>query len=191
MCSARLVPCGQSSVRPGDAVVLSGDVGRHGIAILAAREELALESAIESDCADLSKPVRALRDAGLEIHCLRDCTRGGLATNLIEIAQQARVDIAIDEGRVPVAAAVRGACELLGLDPLYVANEGRFVAFLPEAQAEPALAVLRAFPVAVGATILGCVSASAAGTGRVTSRGALGAARVLDMLSGEQLPRIC
>lgn len=179
------------SVRPGDAVILSGDVGRHGIAILAAREELALESAIESDCADLSQPVLALLEAGLEVHCLRDCTRGGLATNLIEIAQQARLDLAIDEGCVPVEPAVQGACELLGLDPLYVANEGRFVAFLPEPQAERALEILRRHPVGAGARRIGRACEARDRAGQVTLRGCLGTGRVLDMLSGEQLPRIC
>lgn len=179
------------SVRPGDAVILSGDVGRHGIAILAAREELALQSAIESDCADLSRPVLALLEAGLEIHCLRDCTRGGLATTLIEIAQQARVDVAIDEGLVPVEPAVQGACELLGLDPLYVANEGRCVCFLPAAQGERALEILQQHPVSAGATRIGRVGEGRDRAGRVTLRGSLGAGRVLDMLSGEQLPRIC
>jgi hydrogenase expression/formation protein HypE len=180
---------GPSSVRPGDAVILSGDVGRHGIAILAAREELALESTVESDCADLSRPVLALLDAGVEVHCLRDCTRGGFATNLIEIAQQARVDVAIEETRVAVEPAVRGACELLGLDPLYVANEGRMVCFVPEAQAARAVEVLRGFAACAGAAIVG--RACDAGAGLVTLRGALGASSVLDMLSGEQLPRIC
>jgi hydrogenase expression/formation protein HypE len=182
---------GPGAVRAGDAVILSGDVGRHGIAILVAREELALEGAIESDCADLSRPVLALLEAGLDIHCLRDCTRGGFATNLIEIAQQARVDVAIDEDCVPVAPTIRGACELLGLDPLYVANEGRFVCFVPEAQAEHALDVLRRHAVSAGATVVGRVRDAAENAGWVTLRGALGAARMLDMLSGEQLPRIC
>jgi hydrogenase expression/formation protein HypE len=184
---------GPGAVRPGDAVILSGDVGRHGIAILAAREELALESMVESDCADLSKPVLALLDAGLEIHCLRDCTRGGCATNLIEIAQQTHVDLEIEEARVPVVPAVQGACELLGLDPLYVANEGRFVCFVPEAQAERAIEVLRGHAVSAGAVRVGRARETGRGTGagRVTLRGALGVARVLDMLSGEQLPRIC
>lgn len=179
------------SVRPGDAVLLSGDVGRHGIAILAAREELALQSPVISDCGDLSRPVLALLEADLEIHCLRDCTRGGLATTVIEIAQQARVDVAIDEGRVPVEPAVQGACELLGLDPLYVANEGRFIAFVPEADAERALEILRRHPVSAGARRIGRTGEGRAQGGRVTLRGSLGAGRVLDMLSGEQLPRIC
>jgi hydrogenase expression/formation protein HypE len=183
-----------SSVRAGDAVIVSGDIGRHGVAILAAREELALESAIESDCADLSRPVRALLDAGCEIHCLRDCTRGGFATSLIEIASEARATIAIDETAVPVHETVRGACELLGFDPLYVANEGRFVCLLPEAQAQQALAILREHRVSSAAAIVGCVTAGAvagAPAGIVTARGRLGVSRVLDLLSGEQLPRIC
>jgi hydrogenase expression/formation protein HypE len=184
--SARVI--GPASVRAGDAVIVSGDVGRHGVAILAAREELALESAIESDCADLSRPVLALLGAGCEVHCLRDCTRGGFATSLIEIAREARATIAIDEGAVPVHETVRGACELLGFDPLYVANEGRFVCLLPEAQAQRALTILRGHCVSADARIVGCVTA---GSGIVTARGRLGVSRVLDLLSGEQLPRIC
>jgi hydrogenase expression/formation protein HypE len=179
-------------VRAGDAVIVSGDVGRHGVAILAAREELALESAIESDCADLSRPVRALLDAGCEIHCLRDCTRGGFATSLIEIAREARATIAIDETRVPVHETVRGACELLGFDPLYVANEGRFVCMLPEAQGPRALAILREYPACANADVIGGVTGGVTGgAGIVTARGRLGVSRVLDLLSGEQLPRIC
>ncbi len=187
---------GPTSVAPGDAVLVSGDVGRHGIAILTAREELALESSLESDCADLSQPVLGLLEAGLEIHCLRDCTRGGLATSLIEIARHSHRDMRIEEAHVPVRMEVRGACELLGLDPLYVANEGCFVCFLPERDAAAALEILRGHPVSAGAVRIGRVGASAdpvtgATAGTVTLRGALGAERVLDLLSGEQLPRIC
>lgn len=118
-----------SAVRPGDTVLLSGDVGRHGIAIMAVREGLSFETAIESDCAPLWEPVAALLEAGIEIHCLRDLTRGGLSSGLIEIAETARVRVSIEEMLVPVREDVAGACEILGLDPLYLANEGRFVAF--------------------------------------------------------------
>jgi hydrogenase expression/formation protein HypE len=182
----RILP---SAVRPGDAVILSGDIGRHGMAIMAVREGLEFESAIESDCAPVAEPVLGLLQAGIEVHCLRDLTRGGLASALNEIAQAAGVAIELDERQVPVREDVRGACEILGFDPLYVANEGRFAAFVPEAHAARALEILRGFEVSGGAAVVGTVSTEAAGL--VTMRGLLGARRVVDMLSGEQLPRIC
>src|SRR5581483_5209663 len=131
-----------TSIRPGDAVLVSGDIGRHGMAIMATREGLAFESPIESDCAALIAPVQALLAAGLQIHCLRDLTRGGLATALVEIAEAANLAVNIDEQKVPVTEAVRGACEILGFEPLYVANEGRFVCILPQDQAAAALEIL-------------------------------------------------
>ncbi len=176
-------------VVPGDVVLLSGDVGRHGMAIMSVREGLQFESAIESDCAPLAAPVLALLDAGIGIHCLRDLTRGGLASALNEIAATAGVQVDIEEDAVPVRDDVRGACEILGLDPLYVANEGRFAAFVPEAHAARALAIMRLQPVGAAAAVIGTVSAGAPGL--VTLKSQLGVARVLDLLSGEQLPRIC
>lgn len=178
-----------ASVRPGDAVLLSGDVGRHGMAILAVREGLRFESTIETDCAPLAAPVLALLAAGLDVHCLRDLTRGGLATTLIEIAEASRLHVEVDETRVAVEENVTGACEILGLDPFYLANEGRFVVFVPKAQAEAALAVLHQHPVSARATRVGEVSSSPAGL--VTLQSRIGTRRVLDMQSGEQLPRIC
>lgn len=178
-----------SQVRPGDAVLLSGDVGRHGMAIMSVREGLAFEGAIESDCAPLVAPVMGLLDAGLEVHCLRDLTRGGLTSALNEIAETARLQIDIEETAVPVREDVQGACEILGLDPLYVANEGRFVAFIPEPEADRALEVLRGHAVCQGACRIGRVTAESAGL--VTLRSRIGARRILDRLSGEQLPRIC
>jgi hydrogenase expression/formation protein HypE len=177
------------SVRVGDAVIVSGDVGRHGMAIMASREGLAFESAIESDCASLVAPVRALLDAKLDIHCLRDLTRGGLATALVEISESAKLSVAIDETAVPVAELVRGACEILGLEPLYVANEGRFVCFLPAAQAPQALEILRRTAPGGAPALIGTVRATPQGT--VLLRSVIGAERILDRLSGEQLPRIC
>jgi len=178
-----------ASVRVGDVVIISGDVGRHGMAIMASREGLAFESAIESDCAPLVEPVHALLDGGVEVHCMRDLTRGGLATALVEIAETAGLLIAIEEGRVPVTDLVRGACEILGLEPMYVANEGRFVCFVPEAQATAALQILaRAVPDGVPA-VIGRVRASPAGS--VTLKSVIGAERIIERLSGEQLPRIC
>jgi hydrogenase expression/formation protein HypE len=175
------------SVRPGDLILLNGDVGRHGIAIMAVREGLSFESAIESDCAPLAEVVLKLIEAGIELHCLRDLTRGGLASALNEIAQTAQVHITIDESAVPVREDVQGACEILGLDPLYVANEGRFIAFVAPQDAERALEILRTF--SSEATLIGQVLAEPRGLVTLTSR--IGAQRILDMLSGEQLPRIC
>lgn len=178
-----------SAVRPGDAILLSGDLGRHGIAIMAVREGLEFESPILSDCAPLSAPVAALLDAGIDVHCLRDLTRGGLASTLVEISQGSGLRLAIAEELIPVPEAVRGACELLGFDPLYVANEGRFAAFVPEAEADRALAVLRAHAVSAGAVRIGHVADNSEPLVTLESR--IGATRIVDMLSGEQLPRIC
>ena len=178
-----------TSVRPGDAILLSGDVGRHGMAIMAVREGLAFETTIESDCAPLAGIVADLLSAGIAVHCLRDLTRGGLASALIEIAEAAKVQIHIREVAVPVGEEVRGACEILGFDPLYVANEGRFVSFVPADQAERALRILRAHPIGKDAAIIGVVAAQPAGIVTIESR--IGATRIVDMLSGEQLPRIC
>jgi len=179
-----------ASVRPGDAVLLSGDVGRHGIAVLSAREGLAFESEIQSDSALLSGIVLDLLAAGLEIHCLRDLTRGGLATALVEIAEASRTHVQIDESRIPVREDVQGACEILGFDPMYVANEGRFIAFLPQSQADRALDILRRHPLGREALLLGSVLPQGE-PGIVTMRSKIGALRIVDMLSGEQLPRIC
>jgi hydrogenase expression/formation protein HypE len=176
-------------VRPGDAVLLSGDVGRHGVAVLSVREGLAFDTPVASDCAPLAAPVLALQEAGVDVHCLRDPTRGGLATALAEIALDGGVGIEVDEACVPVADGVAGACELLGLDPLYVACEGRLVAFVAAADAERALAALRATPVAAGAVRIGRVVEGPAGM--VTLRTRLGTRRLLDLLAGEQQPRIC
>ena len=180
-----------TSVRAGDAIVLSGDLGRHGMAIMATRANLSFESEITSDCAPLVAPVQALLAAGLEIHCLRDLTRGGLATSLVEIAEQAKLALAIDAAKVPVSEMVQGACEILGLDPLYVANEGRFVCILPETQAAQAVELVNrtATDNAGAATIIGKVKPGPAG--QVTQRSVIGAERIVDRLSGEQLPRIC
>ena len=174
------------SVRPGDALLLSGDLGRHGIAIMAQRQGLEFETTIESDCAPLNGPVQALLAGGIEVHCLRDLTRGGLASALVEIALKAGVHIEISEALLPVGEEVRGACEVLGLDPLYVANEGRFAAFVPAAQADRALEILH--PHTQGACLIGGVRE---GRGQVTLKSQIGVPRVVDRLSGEQLPRIC
>ncbi len=177
------------SVRAGDAVLLSGDIGRHGMAIMTVREGLAFESTIESDCASLAGLVAALLRAGLQLHCLRDLTRGGLASALIEIAEVARLGIHLREAAIPVREDVQGACELLGFDPLYVANEGRFVCCLPAGEAERALDILHESPLAKDACLIGDVREKDAGL--VTMQSRIGAGRIVDMLSGEQLPRIC
>jgi hydrogenase expression/formation protein HypE len=177
------------SVRPGDLVLLNGDIGRHGIAIMAVREGLAFETAIESDTASLAGLVLALLDAGVEIHCLRDLTRGGLASALNEIAEAAAVQINMDESAIPVREDVQGACEILGLDPLYVANEGRCVAFVAPQDAERALAIMRSPPLGADAGLIGRVTEDHPGL--VTMKSKIGASRIVDMLSGEQLPRIC
>lgn len=183
------LPISPASVRPDDVLLLSGDIGRHGIAIMAMREGLTFESAIESDCAPLAGLVLALIEADVQISCLRDCTRGGLASTLVEIAQTAQYQIAIEETAIPVREDVRGACEILGLDPLYVANEGRFVAFVRPSDAERALAIMRDHPFGTEAAIIGKVLPEQ--TRLVNMKSAIGANRIVDMLSGEQLPRIC
>ncbi len=176
-------------IQTGDAILLSGDIGRHGMAIMAAREGLSFEGAIESDCADLSSLIQELIRSEIGIHCLRDLTRGGLASALVEIAEAAKRDLAVEERAISVRQEVQGACEILGLDPLYAANEGRFIAFVPESCAKQALAVLTAHPLGQGASQIGAVQKS--NQGLVTLKTAIGASRLVDMLSGEQLPRIC
>ena len=176
-------------VRPGDVVLVSGDVGRHGIAVLSVREGIAFETPVQSDCAPLTPLVAALFEAGVDVHCLRDTTRGGLASALNEIALDGAVSLVVDESAVPVDEAVEGACELLGLDPLYVACEGRMVAFVPEPQVDAALEAMRRHPLGAGAARIGRVTQGPAGM--VSLRTRLGGQRLLDLLSGEQLPRIC
>lgn len=180
---------GPESVRPGDVVIVSGDLGAHGVAILSVREGLEFEAPVVSDTAPLWEPVKALLDAGIDVHCLRDLTRGGLASTLNEIASGARVGVRLREADIAVEDAVRGACEILGLDPLYVANEGRFAAFVPAAQGERALEIMRRHPVCARASLAGEVVADTPGIVTLLSR--IGGNRVVDMLSGEQLPRIC
>ncbi len=176
-------------VRPGDAVFVSGDLGRHGIAILSVREGLAFEGALASDCAPLAGLVERLAALGADLHCLRDLTRGGLAAALNEIALDAKVGIALDEEAIPVAEPVAGACELLGLDPLYVANEGRLVAFVSAEAADRAWEILAAWSGDSRPARIGRVSAEHPGI--VAVRNALGGQRIVDLLAGEPLPRIC
>jgi hydrogenase expression/formation protein HypE len=180
---------GPRQVEPGDAILLSGDIGRHGIALMAVREGIRLETALESDCAPLARTVLNLFDAGITVHCMRDLTRGGLASALVEIAEVCGLGFTIHEDRIPVEGTVRAICEILGLDPVHVANEGRFIAFVPTTHLERALEVLHHDPLGMGARQIGTVDARK--PGQVVLRTAFGAHRILDMLSGEQLPRIC
>jgi hydrogenase expression/formation protein HypE len=177
--------------QPGDAVLLNGTMGDHGMTIMTQREGLQFESPLQSDCAPLNSLVAGLVTAlpPGTLHCLRDPTRGGLATTLNELAARSGVGIEIEETAVPVRPAVRGACELLGLDPLFVANEGKLVAIVAPGAADQALATLRSHEAGHDAVRVGTVTD--AHPGRVVLRTTLGARRVVDMLVGEQLPRIC
>ena len=180
---------GAAQIRPGDAVIVNGVLGDHGATILAARGDLALSVDLVSDCAGLGHLMQAALAAAPDLHAARDCTRGGLASALNEMAAEAGVAIELDETRLPLRAEVAGVCELLGLDPLYLANEGRLVLFCPADQADAVVAAMRALPEGEGACIIGKALATPAG--RVTLRTAFGGARLVDMLIGEQLPRIC
>jgi hydrogenase expression/formation protein HypE len=186
----REVELSATSIQAGDAVLVSGTIGDHGIAVLIARGELELESDLESDTAPLHGLVRALLDAVPEgIRALRDATRGGVATVLVEMALRSETCMLLNESSIPVRPEVRGACEILGLDPLYVANEGKIVIVVAPEAAEPALAALRAHPFGQGAARIGEVRS--APPGMVFLRTVSGGTRVVDMLAGEQLPRIC
>ncbi|MBN1909358.1 MAG: hydrogenase expression/formation protein HypE [Pirellulales bacterium] len=176
-------------VRPGDAVLVSGDLGRHGVAVMSVREGLTFEGALESDCASLAGLVAALVEAGAELHCLRDLTRGGLAASLCEIAEDANVGIRLNETSIPISPPVASACELLGLDPLYVANEGRLVAFVPAESADVVLGIMTDHPAAPEPAVIGAVVAEHPGL--VELQMPLGGSRIVDLLSGEQMPRIC
>jgi hydrogenase expression/formation protein HypE len=178
-----------SSARAGDAVILSGSLGDHGIAVLSEREGLELGTEVRSDSAALHTLVDAMLDASLRIRAMRDPTRGGLASTLNEIAAQSRVGIEIDERAIRVNDAVRGACELLGFDPLYVANEGKLAAVVEREAAEAVVEAMRRHPLGREAAIVGTITG--AHPGMVTMRTAFGTTRVVDMLAGDQLPRIC
>ncbi|MEK6649851.1 MAG: hydrogenase expression/formation protein HypE [Bacteroidota bacterium] len=177
------------TVRPGDKIILSGDIARHGIAIMSVREGLEFDTALESDMAPLHEVAAAVCVAAPDLRVMRDPTRGGVASALNEIAASAGVGMEIDERRIPVWEAVHAACEILGFDPLYVANEGKMIAIVPPGQAESVVKAMRRHPAAVEAAIIGEVTADHPGT--VVLRTSIGGKRVVDMLSGEQLPRIC
>jgi hydrogenase expression/formation protein HypE len=174
---------------PGDVVIVSGPIGVHGVAVMSVREGLEFGTEIESDCAALGGLVEAMLAVTPDLHVLRDPTRGGLAAALNEIARAASVGVLLQERAVPVPSEVANACAILGLDPLYVANEGKLVAFVPRAEAEAVLAAMRAHPLGAQAAVIGeCVDSH---PGMVVARTGLGGTRVVDLPIGEQLPRIC
>ena len=175
--------------RPGDCILLSGTLGDHGIAILSQREGLEFETPIASDAAPLHSLVAAMLEVTHSIRCLRDPTRGGLSSTLNEFAAQSRVGIVVEESAIPIREEVKGACELLGLDPLYVANEGKLVAVVAAAEAERVLGAMRSHPQGTNARLIGKVVDAHPGV--VTLRTCLGTSRIVDMLAGDQLPRIC
>ena len=177
-----------SGAQVGDVVIVNGYLGDHGAAILNARGDLALEADIASDCAPLNRLVAAMFAACPAIHCLRDATRGGLATVLNEFAERSQVNIVLDEAQLPIRPPVRGMCEILGLDPLYLANEGKLVALVPAAAADAVLTAMRRVPEGQDACMIGKVTA---GKGHVILQTSFGGERIVDMLPGEQLPRIC
>jgi len=176
------------SIKAGDVIILNGDLGRHGIAIMAEREGLEFEHKILSDCAPLNGIVKEIIDSGIDVHCLRDLTRGGLSSTLNELVETAGIEITIDESAVPVHEDVQGACEILGFDPMYVANEGKFIAIVPAADVEKCLDIMLAHEYGKESAIIGSVSD---GEAIVKLKSRIGTMRILDMLSGEQLPRIC
>jgi len=180
---------GPHCARPGDVVIVSGELGLHGIAIMSVREGLEFGAPIESDCAPLNGLVAGMLAVTQDVHVLRDPTRGGLASTLNEIARSSQVGIVYNENKLPVPPAVAAACDMLGLDPVYVANEGKLVAIVPRAVAESILAAMRSHPLGAQATIIGQVTDQHPGV--VVARTPIGGTRVVDLQVGEQLPRIC
>ncbi len=183
------VEVGGAQAKPGDRVIVSGPIGDHGIAVLNARGELGFDAEVQSDVAPLNHLIAAMFDAAEAIHVLRDPTRGGVATTLNEIAQQSGVGITLFEKNIPVRPAVRAACEMLGFDPLYVANEGKLLAVVGREEADRVLAVMRQTRYGAEAVIVGEVQAES--PGRVLMKTAIGSHRIVDVLLGEMLPRIC
>ncbi len=178
-----------ANARPGDRVLVSGTLGDHGIAILSVREGLEFETVLQSDTAPLTDLVRVMLEACPTIRCMRDPTRGGLSSSLNELAAASRVGVKLTETGIPLRPEVRAACEMLGLDPLYVANEGKLMAVVPPEDADRVLAAMRGHPLGRNAAMIGEVVAEHAGM--VTMRTQVGGERVVAMLAGEQLPRIC
>jgi len=178
-----------SNAKPGDKVILSGTIGDHGIAVLSQRQGLSFGTKLESDCAPLGKMVAQMIKASRNIHCLRDPTRGGLATTLNELAKQSKVGIRMEETKIPVRDEVVGACEMLGLDPLYIANEGKLIAIVAKEDTDKVLAAVKRNKYGRNAVVIGEVIAEH--PGRVVMKTVLGSSRIVDMLVGEPLPRIC
>lgn len=178
-----------AGARPGDAVLASGTLGDHEICLMTLRAGLSLDGNVDSDVAPVSGLVSALIEAGIELHALRDPTRGGTATVLNEIATSSQAAIRIEEEAIPLRPGVRGACEIMGFDPLYLASEGKMIVILPEAEAKRAIEIMQAHPYGKGACKIGEVLEGPAG--RVTLRTSIGGERIVDMLTGEMLPRIC
>lgn len=176
------------SIQAGDVIIVSADIGRHGLAIMAQREGLQFDAPIVSDCASLLPPVNALLGAGIRLHCMRDATRGGLASVLIELAETSGLTFTIEQTSVPVSDVVASGCELLGLDPFYVANEGCFIAILPPTEAQRALQLLQQHPVSQQSAIIGRVSG---GPGEVVLKTQVGSTRAMQRPAGQLLPRIC
>ncbi len=183
-------PIHPQRIQRGDRIILSGDIGRHGMAIMAQREGLAFSSPLMSDCASLVPMVEALLREGVEAHCFRDVTRGGLATALVELAEASRMQFRVVEEAIPVCEAVKSACEILGLDPFFVANEGRFVAFVPQQHEKEVLSILKRFAEGEEATIIGEVVEPSQHPRAILQNG-FGTHSVLHKLVGDQLPRIC
>jgi hydrogenase expression/formation protein HypE len=178
-----------ASARAGDAIILSGPIASHGMAIMSVREGLEFDTPIESDTAPLNSLVECMLNASRRIRILRDPTRGGVASALNEIAQKSKAGILIHEAAIPIRSDVQGACEILGLDPLYVANEGKLIAFVSAEDSQTVLTAMRNHPLGKEAVVIGEVSGDHSGV--VVMKTRIGGSRVVDMLSGEQLPRIC
>ena len=188
-----VVPAGRSlsirNARPGDRIIVSGTIGDHGIAIMSVREGIEFETVLESDSAPLHDLTRVMLEACPEIRCMRDPTRGGVSSAMNELAEASHVGVRLDESKLPVKTEVKGACEMLGLDPLYVANEGKLVVVVPAEQTEKILAVMKQHPLGRQAAVIGEITSEH--PGMVVMRSVVGGERVVTMLAGEQLPRIC
>lgn len=183
-------PIHPQQIKPNDAILLSGDIGRHGMTIMALREGLSFSSPLISDCQSLTPVVQSLIQNDIQVHCLRDATRGGLATVLIELAESSKLNFTINEESICISQSVKSACELLGLDPLYVANEGCFIAIVPHDQADSALSIMQQFSPKKQASIIGKVGETST-SAKVQMKNSFGSSRYLYTLTGEQLPRIC
>jgi len=182
----RIMP---SKIQEGDSIIINGSIAMHGMAVMAVRENLSFESSIASDCCCLSDVVGALISKDIEIHCLKDLTRGGLGGTLNEISDAANLSIMINEENIPIREDVASACEMLGFDPLYVANEGKFIAIIPKEQERSALEIMKRYPSSQEACVIGKIYNDS--QNKVLMKSTIGSTRIIDMLSGEQLPRIC